>query len=47
MPEEKKLRPSEKQVDLDTSGPEVDVTLEDTKEEYVQLILLQKPRNKK
>ena len=35
MPEEEvKLRPSEKQVDLDTSGPEVDVTLEDnTKEE--------------
>ena len=35
MPEEEKLRPSEKQVDLDTSGPEVDVTLEDTKEEAV------------
>ena len=35
MPEEEKLRPSEKQVDLDTSGPEVDVTLEDTKEEVV------------
>jgi hypothetical protein len=35
MPEEEKLRPSEKQVDLDTSGPEVDVTLEDTKEETV------------
>ena len=35
MPEEQKLRPSEKQVDLDTSGPEVDVTLEDTKEEAV------------
>ena len=34
MPEEKKLKPSEIQVDLDTSGPEVDVTLEDnTKEE--------------
>ncbi len=35
MPEEEKLKPSEKQVDLDTSGPEVDVTLEDTKEEVV------------
>jgi len=35
MPEEKKLKPSEIQVDLDTSGPEVDVTLEDTKEEAV------------
>jgi hypothetical protein len=35
MPEEKKLKPSEIQVDLDTSGPEVDVTLEDTKEETV------------
>jgi hypothetical protein len=35
MPEEKKLKSSEIQVDLDTSGPEVDVTLEDTKEEAV------------
>ena len=35
MPEEEKLRPSEKQVDLDTSGPEVDVTLEESKEEAV------------
>ena len=35
MPEEKKLKPSEIQVDLDTSGPEVDVTLEETKEEAV------------
>ena len=35
MPEEEKLKPSEKQVDLDTSGPEVDVTLEETKEEAV------------
>jgi hypothetical protein len=35
MPEEKKLKPSEIQVDLDTSGPEVDVTLEETKEEVV------------
>jgi len=35
MPEEEKLRPGEKPVDLDTSGPEVDVTLDDTKEEAV------------
>jgi hypothetical protein len=35
MPEEEKIRSSEKPVDLDTSGPEVDVTLEDTKEETV------------
>ena len=36
MPEEQKLKPSEIQVELDTSGPEVDVTLEDnTKEEPV------------
>ena len=35
MPEEEKLKPGEKPVDLDTSGPEVDVTLEETKEEAV------------
>ena len=35
MPEEEKLRPGEKPVDLDTSGPEVDVTLEESKEETV------------
>ena len=36
MPEEEKtLRSSEKPVDLDTSGPEVDVTLEESKEEVV------------
>ena len=35
MPEEEKLKSSEKQVDLDTSGPEVDVTLEESKEETV------------
>ena len=35
MPEEQKLKPSEIQVELDTSGPEVDVTLEETKEETV------------
>jgi len=35
MPEEQKIRSSEKPVELDTSGPEVDVTLEDTNEEAV------------
>ena len=35
MPEEEKLKPGEKPVDIDTSGPEVDVTLEETKEEAV------------
>ena len=33
--EKEKLKPSEKQVDLDTAGPEVDVTLEESKEEVV------------
>ena len=33
--EKEKLKPSEKQVDLDTSGPEVDVTLEESNEEVV------------
>ena len=35
MPEEEKVKSSEKQVDLDTSGPEVDVVLEESKEEVV------------
>ena len=35
MPEEEKLKPSEKQVELDTSGPEVDVSVEEKKEEAV------------
>ena len=35
MPEEEKIKPGEKPVDLDTSGPEVDVTLEESKEEVV------------
>ena len=33
MPEEEKVKPSEKPVDVDTSGPEVDVTVEESKEE--------------
>ena len=36
MPEEEKRKgPGDIPVDLDTSGPEVDVTLEETKEETV------------
>jgi hypothetical protein len=35
MPEEEKKKPSEKQVDIDTSGPEVDVAVEETKDESV------------
>ena len=35
MPEEEKKKPSEKLVDIDTSGPEVDVAVEETKEEAV------------
>ena len=35
MPEEEKIKSSEKPVELDTSGPEVDVSIEETKEEAV------------
>ena len=35
MPEEEKVKSSEKPVDVDTSGPEVDVTVEEPKEETV------------
>ena len=35
MPEEIKKSAGDIQVDLDTSGPEVDVTIEETKEEAV------------
>ena len=35
MPEEEKVKSSEKAVDIDTSGPEVDVALEEVKEEAV------------
>ena len=35
MPEEEKKKPSEKSVDIDTSGPEVDVAVEEVKEEAV------------
>ena len=35
MPEEEKKKPSEIPVDIDTSGPEVDVSVEEVKEEAV------------
>ena len=35
MPDEEKKSPGQISVDLDTSGPEVDVSLEETKEEAV------------
>jgi hypothetical protein len=35
MPEEEKKKPNEKSVDIDTSGPEVDVAVEETKVEEV------------
>ena len=35
MPEEEKKKPSEKTVDIDTSGPEVDVAVEEQKDEAV------------
>ena len=35
MPEEEKVNPSEKLVDIDTSGPETDVAVEEVKEEAV------------
>lgn len=35
MPEEEKKKPSEISVDIDTSGPEVDVAVEETKDEAV------------
>ena len=35
MPEEEKVKPSEKLVDIDTSGPEKDVAVEEVKEEAI------------
>ena len=35
MPEEEKVKSSERPVDIDTSGPEVDVAVEEQKEEAV------------
>jgi len=44
MPEEEKIKSSEKPVDVDTSGPEVDVTVEEPKEEAVVETKEQEPR---
>ena len=43
MPEEEK-KPSEKLVDIDTSGPEKDVAVEEVKEEAVVENKQQEPR---
>ena len=44
MPEEEKVKPSERPVDIDTSGPEVDVTVEEPKEEAVVETKEQEPK---
>jgi len=44
MPEEEKVKPSEIPVDIDTSGPEVDVAVEEVKEEAVVETKEQEPR---
>ena len=44
MPEEEKVKPSEKLVDIDTSGPETDVAVEEVKEEAVVETKEQEPR---
>ena len=44
MPEEEKIKPSEKLVDIDTSGPEKDVAVEEVKEEAVVETKEQEPR---
>ena len=44
MPEEEKVKPSEKLVDIDTSGPEADVAVEEVKEEAVVETKEQEPR---
>ena len=44
MPEEEKLKPSEKLVDIDTSGPEADVAVEEAKEEAVLETKEEEPR---
>jgi hypothetical protein len=44
MPEEEKVKPSEKLVDIDTSGPEKDVAVEEVKEEAVVETKEQEPR---
>ena len=44
MPEEEKVKPSEKLVDIDTSGPEKDVAVEEVKEEAVVETKEEEPR---
>ena len=44
MPEEEKVKPSERPVDIDTSGPEVDVAVPESKEETVVETKEQEPR---
>ena len=44
MPEEEKVKPSEKLVDIDTSGPETDVAVEEVKEEAVVETKEEEPR---
>jgi len=44
MPEEEKVKPSEKLVDIDTSGPETDVAVEEVKEEAVVETKEQEPK---
>ena len=44
MPEEEKVKPSEKLVDIDTSGPEKDVSVEEVKEEAVVETKEEEPR---
>jgi len=44
MPEEEKVKPSEKLVDIDTSGPEKDVAVEEVKEETVVETKEQEPQ---
>jgi hypothetical protein len=46
MPDEEKKKPLEKMVELDTSGPEVDVTVEDPKVEEVIETVEEEPRVK-
>ena len=44
MSEEEKIKPSEKLVDIDTSGPEKDVAVEEVKEEAVVETKEQEPK---
>jgi len=44
MPAEEKVKPSEKLVDIDTSGPETDVAVEEVKEEAVVETKEEEPR---